>query len=341
MCFILKDQLKRVIANIRKDYENLNMEQARELDEWMRMKTEELAAVASKRDPIHDLEMGLQLENMEQLRDTQALNYKEIEALRCQNEMMTQRLQAIEGHLEVERTQLNETLEKQNEEVAALTQTLDQLLNDYNHINANKATLEYEMQVYKRLLDSQLDRCCVTPSPCAATTTCCAPSTPAATVTTVTTSEPPVTVIKKCTVENQTSVSSNAFGGKVQNKKEKKGSVGIGNSSTEGKFIVIENSGNNAAQVDLSGWVVKRKVDSNTDILYKIPSGIVLPPNKEIIVWAAPYRQYIDATSNYLIADFENWGIGINSVTRLLNVSGDEKSSFCQQLSFSNSSVAY
>jgi hypothetical protein len=335
-----------VIANIRKDYENLNMEQARELDEWMRMKTEELAAVAAKRDPIHDLEMGLQLENMEQLRDTQAINYKEIEALRCQNELMTQRLQAIEGHLEIERNQLNEHLERQNEEVAALTHNLDALLNDYNHINANKATLEYEMQVYKRLLDSQLDRCCGTPTPCTTYCTVSSPvpcGAPVATVTTVTTSqiEPPVTVVKKCTVENQTSVSSNAFGGKVQNKKEKKGSIGIGNSSTEGKFIVIENSGNNATQVDLSGWVVKRKVDSNTDIVYKIPAGIVIPPNKEIIVWAAPYRQYIDATTNYLIADFENWGIGINSVTRLLNVNGEEKSSFCQQLSFSNPSVAY
>ena len=155
-----------MIANIRKDYEQLNIEQARELDEWMRMKTEELAAQASKRDPIHDLEMGLQIENMESLRDTQALNYKELEALRCQHELMSQRLQAVEGHLEAERGQLTEHLDRQNEEVTALTQSLDHLLNDYNHINANKATLEYEMQVYKRLLDSQLvERCTCAPTP--------------------------------------------------------------------------------------------------------------------------------------------------------------------------------
>ena len=148
------------------------------------------------------------------------------------------------------------------------------------------------------------------------------------------------TVIKKTVVNenNSTSVSSNAFGGKVQNKKEKKGSIGIGNSSTEGKFIVIENVGNNASQVDLSGWVIKRKVDSNSDVLFKIPPGVCLAPNKEIVVWASPYRQYVDSASNYLIADFENWGIGINSVTRLLNSCGEEKSSFCQQLSFSTTS---
>jgi hypothetical protein len=321
-----KDQLKRVISNIRKDYENLNLEQAKEMDEWMRQKTEELAEQAAKRDPIHDLEMTLQLENMEQLRDTYDLNNKELDDLKKQNDLMQKRLACIEEHLEKERVHNQETMERQNEEVHALNQNLEQLLNDYNHINANKATLEYEMQVYKRLLDSQLDKSAC--QPCQPVLVECTPCVP--------------TVTTKLSIDttNQTSTSNAAFGGKVQNKKEKKGSIGIANSSTEGKFIVIENAGSSASTVDLSGWIVKRKVDSNNDIYFKIPQGTVLPANKEIVVWASPYRQYVDPSTCYLLADLDNWGIGINSVTRLLTSSGEEKSSFYQQLSFSTSTTS-
>ena len=42
-----KDQLKRVIANIRKDYEQLHLEQKREIEEWMRIKADEFQTKGS------------------------------------------------------------------------------------------------------------------------------------------------------------------------------------------------------------------------------------------------------------------------------------------------------
>jgi chromosome segregation ATPase len=300
-----KDQLKRVINNIRKDYEQLHHEQTREMEEWMKIKSEELEAKARERDPVHELELGIQLENMEQLRDTFEQNNKELDDLKRHYNEMTQRLQSSEQIIEIERVNLSDTLNAQSGEVHKLNDDLEALLNDYNHVNANKATLEYEIQVYKRLLDSQLDR-----MPCKA-------------------------VEKPAVPDNQTSVSSNAFGGKVQNKKEKKGAIGICDSSPDGKFIVIENIGSNSgAQIDISGWQIKRKVDGNAEIIYKIPQGIVLPTNKELIVWASSYKQQKSAAD--LVAEFENWGIGINSVSRLVNSNGEEKSSFYQQITISS-----
>ena len=153
-----KDQLKRVIANIRKDYEQLHMEQQRELEEWMRLKSEEIACKSAENDQLHELELGIQLENMQALRDTFDQNSKELSELREHGAHMQSRLHATESHLENERLNLSETLSAQSLEKDKLSADLDGLLNDYNHVNANKATLEYEIQVYKRLLDSQLDR---------------------------------------------------------------------------------------------------------------------------------------------------------------------------------------
>ncbi len=199
--------MKRVISNIRKDYEQLHLEQNRELEEWMRLKSEELAVKESEKAALHELEMGIQLETMESLRGTYDTNQKELDELKRQHELMAKQLESIEKHVEVERSNLNETLNLQNNEITKLNEDLGLLLNDYNHINANKANLEYEMQVYKRLLDSQFERInypeCPPP---------CTPCQPCSKVVQVTTE-----------IKNQTSVSSNAFGGKVQNKKEKKG----------------------------------------------------------------------------------------------------------------------
>jgi hypothetical protein len=202
---------------------------------------------------------------------------------------------------------VNETLEAQQNEVKRLNEELLALTNDYNHINVNKATLEYEINVYKRLLDSQLDRFGKN------------------TVETV-------VAVPKEKVAAETLVTNESFGGKVQNKKEKKGSVGLSDASPDGKFIQIENAGVSSSLVDLSGWIVKRKVDNNAEVVYRIPSGTVLAPGKEITIWAKSYGQH--TVANDLVTDFENWGIGITSLSRLLNSSGEEKSSFTQQITF-------
>lgn len=301
-----KDQLKRVIKNIRSDYEQLNVEQQREMEEWMKVKTEEIASKSRQQDPIHELEMNIQIETLENLRDNYDINNKELEDLKLHYDNMAKRLQDLEHHIEDTRVNLNDTLDKQDNEIKNLNDDLGNLLDDYNHINSHKANLEYEIGVYKRLLDSQLQRF--------------VPPTEEA---------PP-----KAQEKNQTIVSSNQLGGKVQNKKEKKGSIGVSDTSPDGKFVVIENSGTNNTPVDLSGWTLKRKVDSNSEITYKIPPGVIIHPNKDIYVWASSY--HTQRSSNDLTTDFDNWGIGINSMTRLINPSGEEKSSFSQHITFSS-----
>lgn len=301
-----RDQLKRVISNIRSDYENLNLEQQREMEEWLKVKTDELEAKAREQEPMHELEMNIQFENLEQLRETYDQNNKELEDLKLNYSSMTKRLYDLENHIENSRSNLNVTLEKQDMEIGHLNDEMKTLMDDYNHINCHKANLEYEMHVYKRLLDSQIER--------------------------FDSKQPEVVPVGK-SEKNQTIISSNQVGGKVQNKKEKKGSVGICDASPDGKYVVIENSGSNNISVDLSGWTVRRKLDSSEELVYRIPQGVILNPNKQITIWAGSHRDHKNSAD--LNADFESWGIGIKSNTRLINQNGEEKSSFNQLISFS------
>jgi chromosome segregation ATPase len=300
-----KDQLKRVISNIRKDYEQLHLDQTREMEEWMKMKKEELSNMYNEKDPLHDMEMNMHLENIETLRDAYDANIKEIEDLKRNHNLMAGRLQQVEEHVDMERAHVNDTLEAQNQEVRRLNEELGALTNDYNHINVNKATLEYEINVYKRLLDSQLDRFAKVP-------------------------EPVVVVPKPVAVESN--VTNESFGGKVQNKKEKKGSVGVSDASPDGKFVQLENASTATGPADIGGWVIRRKVDNNAEVVFRVPQGTVIPVGKEITVWAKAYAQH--HVANDLVTDFENWGIGITSLSRLLSATGEEKSSFNQQITF-------
>lgn len=149
-----KDQLKRVVSSIRRDYSNINAEQTREMEEWMCRKKEELAVLYMEKDPLTDLKLSMELDSIESLRHTSNANGVEQEELRKQNDMLTKRLKMLEEHLDIERAHLNHRLDEKKSETIELNEKVTNLLNDYNHLNSNKAQLEYEMQVYKRLLEA-------------------------------------------------------------------------------------------------------------------------------------------------------------------------------------------
>ncbi len=151
-----KNQLKRVVSLIRRDYEQMHEEQSKKMEDWMQAKKVELENMYGEKDPIHDLEISMHVENSGLLKADLEANSKEIEALRREHEVKVSRLKEVEKLVDLEREQVSESLEKKQVEVGQINEELIALTNDYNHINVNKESLEYEISVYKRLVESQL-----------------------------------------------------------------------------------------------------------------------------------------------------------------------------------------
>ena len=149
-----KNQLKNVVSSIRRDYSNINAEQSREMEEWMSKKKEELEIIYNDKDPIGDLKLSMQLDTIETLREEYDSNARQLNDLKKQNEMYVKRLKMLEEHLDIERIHCAKVLDEKRTESVGLDSEITNLLSDYNHLNSNKAALEYEMQVYKRLLDA-------------------------------------------------------------------------------------------------------------------------------------------------------------------------------------------
>ena len=315
-----KDQLKRVIANIRKDYEQLHEEQKREIEEWMHIKTEEFSIKSADNQALNEMEMDIHMENIQTLRNEFDLNNQELENLKAHNNQLTKRLHANENVIENEKLSLNETLYAQDKEKDKLNDDLDSLVNDYNHLNATKRSLEKEIQVYKNLLNTQLET--HVPIQCVSTT--------------IQSVQPVTTSLALCHSSAKAPVdpkNDNTFEGQVVNKKMKKCAIGICDSSPDGKNITIENAGPSSHFIDLTGWVIRRKVDSGSELIYVLPAGACIHPNTELTIWGNSYKQL--RRNDDLVTDFENWGFGINSWSSLITPSGEEVSSFHQQFTFS------
>lgn len=111
-----------------------------------------------------------------------------------------------------------------------------------------------------------------------------------------------------------------------------KGPVSISECAPDGKYITLDNTSKNK-DIDLSGWRIYRKVDSNAEINYVFPSGFRLNSARNMRVWS---RAGASTTSQISHADIvnnaiETWGVGINVITRLFNDQGEEKATHVQR----------
>lgn len=86
--------------------------------------------------------------------------------------------------------------------------------------------------------------------------------------------------------------------------------------------------------VNLTGWRLTRKVEGCSDLMvYMFPSDTVLGKGKQLKVWGKAYRANQEPQD--LCTDYENWGIGIKSMTRLFDEDSNERSFFDQSIIFS------
>ncbi len=107
------------------------------------------------------------------------------------------------------------------------------------------------------------------------------------------------------------------------------GPVSISECSPDGKVVILENTSRNK-DIILTNWVLKRRVDTKQEITYTFPENIILKANKVIRIWARGHGKE-NIPTDLVNNDIENWGMGVNIVTIVLNDVGDEKATHLQK----------
>lgn len=154
-----RTELERAIRDIRGDFEQLNQEQKRELEEWYRIKTEEVEKeVAKEREFQRISQTGLSVEETNSLKQSHLESQREyVELQRRHGELMA-RLREYEERLEQSKSANQIALADRDREIATLREKISELMATYDELMNRKTSLEFEINTYRRLLECEETR---------------------------------------------------------------------------------------------------------------------------------------------------------------------------------------
>ena len=256
---------------------------------------------------------------------------REYTDLKQHNADLIMRLSQLEEELDTVRRNNGFGLDQRDRDIAEMRANLQQLMGDYDELMNNKASLEFEINTYRRLLESEETRTTrVTENRYKSTTSTASSSVyrqPPPQPKDV--SPPPVYQSGTVAPSADLRLSSTEMSSKTTFQRSAKGPVSISECSPDGKVIILENTSRNK-DITMTNWVLKRRVDSKEEITYKFPSNLVLKANKLIRIWARGHGKE-NLPTDLVNKDIENWGMGVNIVTIVLNDVGDEKATHLQK----------
>lgn len=321
-----KNELQRAIREIRNDFENLSRSQRLELEEYYKIKTDEIIQQAQQQKQQQQNQLVNQ-DNSNQLRVSINETKKEMFDLQQDYNNYLQQMSQLESKLETLKRENGDLIDTREREILELRSRLNQLMNSYDEILSNKSSLEFEINTYRRLLESEeahVNKIKETSSKTHITSNISSSSSSS--------------IIKQSQYDNSASTQKTVLDTKINQtemqakttyQRSAKGPINIDECSPDGKYIQLANTSKNK-DIDLTGWRLLRKVDNLPEITYSIPSGFKLASGKYVKIHA---RGQAKERSNYdlILTTHDSWGIGVSVVTRLLNEQNEEKATHIQK----------
>ncbi|CAF1071661.1 unnamed protein product [Rotaria sordida] len=323
-----KNELQRAIREIRNDFENLSRSQRSELEEYYKIKTDEIIQQAQQQKQQQNNQLSNQ-DNVNQLRISINETKKDMLDLQQDYNNYLQQMSQLESKLETLKRENGDLIDTREREILELRSRLNQLMNAYDEILSNKSSLEFEINTYRRLLESEeahvkkihqtrtiIHEPIISPQP---------PPPPPPIQKTIQTDYASTT--KKTIID--TKINQTEMQAKTTFQRSAKGPINIDECSPDGKYIQLANTSKNK-DIDLTGWRLLRKVDNSPEITYSIPSGFKLASGKYVKIHA---RGQAKERSPYdlILNTHDSWGVGVSVVTRLLNEQNEEKATHIQK----------
>lgn len=362
-----RTELERAIRDIRGDFEQLNTEQKRELEEWYRIKTEEVEKeVAKERELQRISNTGLSAEESANMRNQHANSQLEYAELQRRHGELGARLRELEELLEQQKSENQIHLTDRDREISLLREQISDLMATYDELLSRKTSLEFEINTYRRLLECEETRIKTNASNSTSFTkvqkqqqsshsqqsfsSSMKTTESNVSITGVNTAIATAAVNagnivpqsnqsnSQQTAESNSRQQSAQRGGsaelntetitkRMQVQRTSKGPVGIKEISPDGKFVLVENTGKRGDQ-DISKWQIKRKVDNEQEILYVFPINTIIASGKTIKIWSKGQGR-INPPAEF-VHELE-WRSGESMVTRLVSDSGEERALYSQR----------
>ncbi|KAL3041282.1 lamin-B1 [Trematomus bernacchii] len=219
------------------------------------------------------------------------------------------RIVELEAALSQEKDRSRRMLTDRDREVAEIQTKMQQQLNDYEQLLDLKLALDMEINAYRKLLEGEEERLMLSPSPSARVTVSRASSSRS-----VRTSHGKR---KRVDVEEQEASSSVS----ISHSASATGPVCIDETDTDGKFICLQNTGEEDQA--MVGFEMMKTIE-NDSATYKFTPKFVLKAGQKVTVWASDAGVSSKPPSDLVWKNQNSWGSGRDVHVVLLSPQGEE-----------------
>ena len=146
-----KSELANAIREIRNEYEQINSNQRAEMEQWYRMKIQEVQT----RGRPEAADTVIAREETRKLRSAVSDQRREIANMKARNAELDARIKEIEELLLAEQKDGQALIDEKEAEIRELRRRQQELMADYDELTKMKTTLEEEIHTYRRLLEGE------------------------------------------------------------------------------------------------------------------------------------------------------------------------------------------
>ncbi|XP_034565047.1 lamin-B1 [Notolabrus celidotus] len=220
------------------------------------------------------------------------------------------RISELETALSQEKDASRRMLMEKDREVAEIRAKMQEQLNEYEQLLDVKLALDMEINAYRKLLESEEERLLLSPSPSSRVTVSRASSSSRS----VRTAKGKR---KRVDVEEQEASSSVS----ISHSASATGTVLIDEIDTDGKFIALQNSGDEDQA--MVGYEMVKTI-GDVEATYKFTPKYVLKAGQKVTVWASDAGVSSKPPSDLVWKSQSSWSSGEDVHVVLINPQGEE-----------------
>ncbi|KAK6113519.1 Intermediate filament protein ifb-1 [Brugia pahangi] len=301
-----KNELASAIRDIRAEYDQITNVNRTDMESWYRLKVQEIQTQSARQN----IEHGYAKEEVKRLR-TQLTDLRgKLSDLEGRNSLLEKQIQELNYQLEDDQRSYEAALNDRDAQIRKMREECQALMVELQMLLDTKQTLDAEIAIYRKMLEGEENRAGLRQL------------------------VEQVVRTHELTRRDDTEtmrVMKGEAASRTSFQRSAKGNVSIQETSTDGTFIIIQNT--HRAKEELIGeWKLKRKIDGKKEIIYTFPHNFILKPGKSVKIVARGHG--ISSPPEQLIFDGEeSFGLGSNVHTILYSRNGEERATLIQRSS--------
>ncbi|XP_065590387.1 lamin-B3-like [Cyrtonyx montezumae] len=232
----------------------------------------------------------------------------EINQYQSQNAALENRVKELQEMLDKDRDLHRKRMAEKENEVAQAQKKVQEQLEEYEHLLDVKLALDLEINAYRKMLEGEEQRLNISPS-----------ASSRSTATQATSEGRRFLHGRKRKMRAKKREQSAGF--KTVQHASTSGKVSIEEIDVDGNFVRLKN--NSDEDQPLSGWVLRRHLESVSDVTYKFPSQFTLQAGQVVTVWGAA-AGVSPGPSDLVWKSQKSWGAGYDIGVTLITDEGEE-----------------